>query len=154
MVFLHKRKFIKKIDAARIKQAIQAAEKSTSGEIRVSVAPFFWGKVRPVAETAFVRLGMANAKMRNGILFFIVPSRRKFIILGDKGIHEKVGQEFWEHLASAMSKEFKKGQFLDGLLIGIEEVGKHLAVHFPFNPMTDKNELADDIDFETKNIQS
>jgi len=147
MPIMHRRKLLKEIDPERIKSAIQAAEKRTSGEIRVSVAQFFWGRVRPVAEKAFGRLGMARTKERNGILFFIVPSRRRFVVLGDKGIHDKVGQEFWDALASDLSGEFKKGRFQEGLLKAIADVGERLAAHFPCDGQTDENELPDDVDF-------
>ena len=147
MGIMHRRKLLRQIEPGRIKAAIQEAEQRTSGEIRVSVSQFFWGKVRPVAENAFRRLGVANTKDRNGILFFIVPSRRRFVVLGDEGIHAKVGQDFWDCLTADMSGEFRKGQFQAGLLKGIADVGVNLAVHFPYDPATDKNELSDEIDF-------
>ncbi|MCX6568581.1 MAG: TPM domain-containing protein, partial [Candidatus Aminicenantes bacterium] len=141
---------MKAIDVERVKAAIAAAERSASGEVRVSVAPFFWGNVRRVAEKAFVRLGMTATKDRNGVLFFIVPSRKKFTVLGDEGIHAKVGQDFWESLAGLMSGHFRKGEFTEGLVAAIEESGRQLAAHFPCDPTTDINELPDDIDFGLK----
>jgi uncharacterized membrane protein len=150
MGFISRRKLLKIIDVEKIKEAIAEAEKRTSGEIRISVAPFFWGSVRRVAEKAFIRLGMTGTKARNGILFFVVPSRRRFVILGDEGIHAKVGQEFWDHLAGAVSQEFRKGEFTLGLIKGIQEAGEHLAAHFPYEPLTDRNELPDEIDLGGK----
>jgi uncharacterized membrane protein len=150
MAFMHQSKMIKTVDAGRVKAAIEDAERRTSGEIRVSVSRFFWGRIEPVAWRAFRRLGMAATKERNGILFFIVPARRKFIVLGDEGIHARVGQDFWEGVAAVMSEEFKKGRFSEGLVRGIAEVGKRLAEHFPYDAATDKNELPDDIDFGSK----
>jgi uncharacterized membrane protein len=147
MTVRSRRKLYKVVDVERVKQAIQAAERQTSGEIRVSVAPFFWGRVRRVAERAFVRLDMTATKDRNGILFFIVPARRRFVILGDEGIHARVGQDFWDSLAVLMSEHFRKGEFTDGLVRGIEEAGQKLAVHFPYDSGSDVNELPDDIDF-------
>ena len=96
------------IDKERIKQAIQKAERRTSGEIRVSVSPLFWGDVRKAAEKAFDRLGMTATKDRNAVLFFVVPARRKFVVLGDSGIHEKVGQEFWHHIVRTVSESSSK----------------------------------------------
>lgn len=147
MTLQSRRKLMKAVDVERVKAAIAAAERSASGEVRVSVAPFFWGSVRRVAEKAFVRLGMASTKDRNGILFFIVPSRKKFAVLGDDGIHARVGQDFWESLAGLMSGHFRKGEFTEGLVAAIEEAGRQLAAHFPCDPSTDVNELPDDIDF-------
>jgi len=146
MAFMHKRKMIHRLDREKIKAAITDAERRTSGEIRVSISPFFWGKVRPVAERAFVRLKMTGTKDRNGILFFVVPSRRRFVVLGDEGIHAKVGQEFWDAIAGVLSEEFRKGHFQDGLLRGIALAAEKLAAHFPYDPAADRNELPDDID--------
>jgi uncharacterized membrane protein len=98
-------------------------------------------------ERAFVRLGMTATKDRNAVLFFIVPSRRRFVVLGDAGIHAKVGQEFWEKVAASMADDFRKGDFTRGLVRGIEEAGAQLAAHFPYDPATDRNELPDDVDF-------
>ena len=150
MTFHSRRKLLKAIDVERVKAAIAVAERSASGEVRVSVAPYFWGSVRRVAERAFVRLGMTATKDRNGILFFIVPARKKFAVLGDEGIHAKVSRDFWESLAGLMSGHFRKGEFTEGLVAAIEEAGRQLAAHFPCDPSTDVNELPDDVDFGLK----
>jgi len=147
MAFMHKRKLIRVLDLDKIHAAIKNAEKVTSGEIRVSVSPFFWGKIRPVAERAFHRLKMDATKDRNGILFFVVPSRRRFVVLGDAGIHARVGQEFWNDLAATLSVEFRKGRFQEGLLRGIALAGEKLAATFPYDAAIDRNELPDDVDF-------
>ena len=142
-----RRKLMKAVDVERVKAAIGEAERQTSGEIRVSVARFFWGGVRAAAERAFTRLGMARTKDRNGVLFFIVPARKKFVVLGDAGIHARVGQEFWDCVAGLMSGHFKKGEFTEGLVAAIREAGRELAAAFPYDATVDVNELADDVDF-------
>ena len=150
MFAMSRKKLYRQIDKEKILQSIAAAEQQTSGEIRVSVSPFFWGNVRKVADKAFVRLGMNATRERNGILFFIVPARRKFAVIGDQGIHEKVGQEFWEKLVAAMAADFKLGNFSAGLQKGIAQAGRSLAEHFPYQGEKDVNELPDDIDFGNK----
>ena len=142
-----RKKLLEVIDREKIKDAIQKAEHRTSGEICVSVAPYFWGSVEKAADKAFVRMGVSRTKERNGVLFFVVPSRRKFVVLGDRGIHEHVGQEFWHQVVAAVSGKFRDGDFTGGLVRGIEEVGERLAMHFPYDPASDKDELPDDVDF-------
>lgn len=137
----------RRVDAEAVRRAIEEAEARTSGEIRVSVSTFFFGNVRRTAEAAFVRLGMNRTAERNGILIFVVPSRRAFVVLGDEGIHAVVGQEFWETVAAAISKRFKAGDFTGGLVHGITEVGAQLAEHFPFQGARDRNELPDEVEF-------
>jgi uncharacterized membrane protein len=120
-----------RIDKHRIKQAIQKAEIRTSGQICVTLSPPFWGDVWKAAHRAFERLGMTATKDRNGVLFFVVPARHRFVVLGDCGIHEKVGQEFWHHIARALSERFRHGDLTGGIVAGIEVVGEGLARHFP-----------------------
>jgi uncharacterized membrane protein len=142
-----RRKLLRIIDKDKIQHAIRTAERRTSGEICVSVAPLFWGSVEKAAGKAFVRLGMSGTKERNGVLFFVVPARRRFVVMGDSGIHDRVGQEFWDSIAAVVSEKFREGDFTSGLLEGIERIGEQLAAHFPYDPATDRNELPDKVDF-------
>jgi uncharacterized membrane protein len=147
MAIHSRKKLMKVVDRDKVGEAIRLAELRTSGEVRVSVSRYFWGSVRKVAERAFDRLGMSKTRERNGILFFIVPSRRRFAVLGDEGIHAKVGQKFWETVAARLGEHFHKGEFTEGLVAAIGEAGERLAAHFPYDAETDVNELPDDIDF-------
>ncbi|MEO6568618.1 MAG: TPM domain-containing protein [Opitutaceae bacterium] len=133
------------IDDARVTNAIAAAETRTSGEIRVLLSR---GKApNPVsaAQAHFERLGMKKTAARNGVLIYLSPSSRTFAIIGDTGIHEKCGDAFWRLLAAAMEARFKKGEFTEGLVEGIEHAGKLLAENFPRLP-DDRNELPDKIE--------
>jgi len=147
---MHRRKLRALIDEAVVKEAIAAAEAQTSGEIRVSVSTFFWGDVRRTAERAFDRMGMRATQERNGVLFFLVPSRKKFVVLGDQGIHDRVGQEFWDSVAAAVSERFAQSDFTGGLVHGITEAGRQLAAHFPHQGPRETNELSDEVDFGEK----
>lgn len=142
-----RRQLLASIDTARVKEAIEQAEHQTSGEIAVSVAPFFWGSVDKAARRTFVRLNVHQTHARNGVLFFIVPARRSFVVLGDQGIHDKVGPEFWKGVAAQLTEHFKVGNFTEGLVRGIAEVGRQLAAYFPYDRSSDSNELSDDVDF-------
>ena len=138
-MFLARNRLLRKIDPERVRRAIADAEHHTSGRIRVSVAPWFWGDVRSAAERTFTRLG------RRGVLFFVVPGRRRFVVLGDEDIHAKVGQEFWHDVTAAVAERFRKGDFTGGLVHGIETVGSELAPAMPYDA-TAVEEPPDDID--------
>jgi uncharacterized membrane protein len=142
-----RRKMLQIIDKNRVTSAIAAAERMTSGEISVSIAPIFWGNIETAARKTFARLGMTQTRERNGVLIFVVPARRKFFVLGDSGIHAKVGPEFWQNVAAHLSEHFRSGNFTEGLVRAINEIGEQLAAHFPFVAATDTNELSDDIDY-------
>lgn len=144
---LSRRRLVGLIDGARVRQAIEAAERLSSGEIRVSVSRFFWGDVRRNAEEAFVRLGMANTRQRNAVLFFVVPSRRRFVVLGDTAIHQKVGAEFWRSVGEILGARFHEGDFTGGLVAAIGQVGAELARHFP-RAADDADELPNEVSFD------
>jgi uncharacterized membrane protein len=134
-----------KIDHARVVAAIGAAEKHTSGEIRVVVARHPAADPVAAAQRHFERLGMNQTKERNGVLIFLAPRSRTFAVIGDTAVHEKCGDAFWRLLAAAMTLHFKRGEFTDGLIHGIEKAGGLLADHFP-RSAGDSNQLPDVID--------
>jgi uncharacterized membrane protein len=140
-----RRQIERMMDIGAIQAAIKEAEMRTSGEIRVSISRFFWGSVRRAAERAFVQLDMMKTRDNNGILFFIVPSRKSFAVIGDAGIHAKVGQNFWDRLAGILRDKFRDKQFTEGLLETIKDTGEQLSLHFPYDAEMDVNELPDDI---------
>jgi uncharacterized membrane protein len=135
------------VDAQRVVQAIREAELATSGEIRVSLARYFWGDVEKAAAKAFRRLGMESTRERNGVLVFLVPGRKRFAVLGDVAIHAQVGQAFWEDVAACLSAHFRRGEFTEGLVEGIHLVGDRLASHFPRVRAEGEGELPDEVDF-------
>ena len=65
-IWLTKRKIRELIDVPRVERAIAAAERLTSGEIRVSISPWFWGSPERAADEAFSRLGMTETREHNG----------------------------------------------------------------------------------------
>jgi uncharacterized membrane protein len=140
-------KLLQVIDGTRVKEAIEKAEHQTSGEISVSVTRLFWGDVEKAAWKAFHRLGVSRTRDRNGVLIFVVPARRRFVVLGDAGIHEKVGTEFWTSVAGELSRHFRDGRFTDGLVAAVGQIGTQLATHFPYAAATDVNELSNEVDF-------
>lgn len=124
-------KFTESLDHDRLQQAISAAERRTSGEIRVVVKA---GKVDdPTAGAAreFAKLKMHETAERNAVLFFIAPDARKFAVFGDQGIHEKCGAEFWQGVAAAMETHFRTGDPTAALVEGIGRAGELLASEFP-----------------------
>ena len=135
------------VDEARVVEAIQEAERRSSGQIRVSVAPLFWGRVDRAAEKAFRRLHMDATREHNGVLIFVVPSRRRFTVLGDSGIHSRVAETFWKDVAACLSAHFRDQDFTGGLLEGIGMISQQLADAFPRRADAPGNELPDEVDF-------
>lgn len=133
------------LDETRIITAIRAAEAHTSAEIRVSVDRKAQHAAKDAAAQAFHRLGMHDTLHRNGVLILVQPTAKRFAVLGDRGIHAKVGQVFWDDQAHQLSRAFAAGRFTEGLEAAIAELGRQLALHFPPD-VENPNELSDQID--------
>lgn len=128
---------------------IAAVEKTTTGEIRVSIHRTRSFKERnlsvyDLAMKNFHDLGMHNTKEKTGVLIYLLLSDRKFQIIGDEGINKKVSKEFWDVIAMKVAEYFRENKFLEGLTHAIEEVGKVLQKEFPMKA-GDTNELSNDV---------
>lgn len=136
------KKFFTREEEGQIVTAIREAESKTSGEIRVHLARHCWRSSYEEAVAVFKKLGMTATKERNGVLFYLALRNHEFAVIGDRGIHERVPPDFWDKIRDAMTDDFRKDNFLKGLLDGIRTCGNELARHFP-RKSDDKNELSD-----------
>lgn len=128
---------------------IAANEQKSTGEIRVYVESHCTD-TNPVnrASALFEELGMHVTDAHNGVLIYVALKDRLFAIVGDKGIHERIGgNDYWNAIAAGMILYFKKGDIQGGLCYAIDEVGKALQEYFPFRGGDNINELPDEIMF-------
>lgn len=133
------------LDYQRIEKAITQAEMKTSGEIRVYVEEKCQGETLDRAAEVFEKLEMHKTALRNGVLFYLATKDKKFAILGDGGINTKVGKDFWNEIKSTMLEFLKNGDLNSSLETGINMAGDALSNHFPYDALTDKNELSNEI---------
>lgn len=137
-------KFFTKEEKERIVQAIKEAEKETSGEIRLHIESKCKGDPLQRAMKVFAKLKMHKTALRNGVIIYLAIDDRKFAIYGDKGINEKVPENFWEDVKEVMRQHFKENKHVEGLVKGIAMIGEKLKEFFPYQA-DDINELPDDI---------
>jgi uncharacterized membrane protein len=130
----------------RISQAIEQAEKNTSGEIRVCIEKTCSEDVLDRAANYFAKLDMHRTKLRNGVLIYVATVDRKFAIIGDAGINKAVPDDFWDVTKEAMLAHFKYGELVEGIVTGLNMAGQQLKKYFPYQT-GDTNELSDDIAF-------
>jgi uncharacterized membrane protein len=136
--------FLTATQEKQIIEAIKKSEKNTSGEIRVHIEK---STDKPPMERAlevFHFLKMDATKLRNGVLLYIAVESKKFVILGDEGINNKVPDDFWETEKEMVLSYFSKGEFSKGLVLAINKVGEKLKNFFPYQS-NDTNELSDEI---------
>lgn len=131
---------------AQIVNAIEAAELNTSGEIRVHIENKCKIEVLDRAAYIFKYLEMHKTALRNGVLFYLSVSDKKFAVIGDAGINAKVPADFWNNVKDLVISNFKQEKFTEGLSEGILLAGLQLKEHFPYQS-NDKNELNNEISF-------
>ncbi len=117
-----------------IARAIADLERFTHGEICVHLKAKCKKDPLENAKKVFRRLKMHRTKGKSGILIFIALQSHSFAILGDSGIHEKVGDEFWDQTRDIMVSYFSKGEIAEGILAGVRSAGEKLKLHFPSKP--------------------
>lgn len=141
-------KFFSSKEKNQILAAIGIAEKETSGEIRLYVEnhnPMV--NVMDRAAEVFFSLKMEQTTERNAVLLYMAIKDKELALFADEGIYQKVGAEFWNHAVKDMLAEFSKDNLSNGIEKCILHIGHTLKEKFPFNKLTDHNELPNDIVF-------
>jgi uncharacterized membrane protein len=139
--------FFTREQQTQIRDAIKEAEGETSGEIRVHIETRLRGNVLDRAAWIFKKIGMHATEKGNGVLFYLAVRNKEFAIIGDRGINEKVPENFWDKTKDVLQRHFKSGKYTEGLIEGILMAGKQLREHFP-HKRDDVNELPDEISFD------
>jgi uncharacterized membrane protein len=143
------KKYLSKSDLQEITDVIKNIEKNTSGELRLCIkykAEWHEKKMllRDIAIREFHKLGMQNTKNKTGVLVLILFKDRKFEIIADEGINNRVQQDTWENIAKELSGHFTQSNFKEGIINLLTNIGLLLAEKFP-PEKNDINELPDNI---------
>ena len=143
-----KKNFFTAEEQQLIIDAIQNAERMTSGEVRVFVESkcSYMDAIDRAAEL-FFQLEMQKTNDRNAVLVYVAMKDRQLAVFGDEGIHNKVGNEYWSTEVKKMISNFNRENYAAGIAEVVKDIGVALTKNFPFNNDTDKNELPDDIVF-------
>jgi uncharacterized membrane protein len=130
---------------ARVVDAIRLAELNTSGEVKVHLERFCKGDALDRAKEKFAKLNLHNTALRNAVIVYVAVEDRKAAIFGDEGIHAKVDADYWKTELDMMLAHFKKGEYAEGLIQVVTDIGEKLKAEFPYNADTDTNEVSNEI---------
>ncbi|HDR1933844.1 TPM domain-containing protein [Pasteurella multocida] len=137
------------IDKQQVEKAIFQLEKQTSAELRVYVERKIPRKAQ--VNTGFERalqifdeLGMQATEAHNGVLIYVDFRAHQCAIIGDQGIHQYVGDAFWQQQCDLMISHFRQNAYTQGIIVAIDNIAKELANYFPIQP-DDKNELDNEV---------
>ena len=108
-------------------------------------------EVNQRALQAFYAQNLHNTKDQTGILIFISLLEKRVIILGDRGINEKVEENFWNEELNHILSSIKNNELPQGLSHVIKDMGEKLSTHFPIQA-DDQNQQAFKVDVSFKKI--
>ena len=100
---------------------------------------------RRVQEAAFMQFyssGLYRTRESNGIEIYLSFFERRVVVIGDRGIHEKMGEQHWQSVRDTIIRGIKEGKTCAGICAAIQSCGQALAQHFPYRT-DDVNELSD-----------
>ena len=145
--FSKKREFFTPGQQQQVVEAIQKAEKNTSGEVRFFVESRC-KYVDPVdrAKEIFFSLKMDQTRDRNAVLFYMAIDDKQLALFADEGIYQRVGAGYWNDEVKKIIRAFTKHDFIGGICTVINDIGLALQTEFPYES-NDKNELPDEIIF-------
>lgn len=116
---------------ARIERAIREAEKRTTGRIAVRIVPGSDVDAFERAREEFERAGLHRASLHNAALVLVAPNAHTYAVLGDRALHERVGDAFWRDVVAEMRPYFQRNRLSDAILHAVDRIGGELEKHFP-----------------------
>jgi putative membrane protein len=101
---------------------------------------------RARASRAFHEHGLHRTEQGTGVLVFASLFEHAAVVLGDHGIHERMGDD-WDRAVAALVAGMRAGDPARGFVDAIAVCGAKLAQHFPRDPQARRapNELEDAI---------
>lgn len=132
-----------------IERAVDESERTHAGEIRVAIEQALepgeaWEgrKPRDRALEVFASLGVWDTDANNGVLIYVLLADRDVEIVADRGFNRRVAAGQWAAVCEDMERHFRNGNFREGMLVGVREVGRIIATHYPQAPgQRDEDEL-------------
>ena len=101
-------------------------------------------RVYDAAFMQFYSSGLYKTRESNGIEIYLSCFERQVVVIGDRGIHARMGNAQWDEIRDTILRGIKGGKACDGICAAIERCGQILEKHFPFRH-DDINELSNAI---------
>jgi len=105
-------------------------------------------RVRERAMRMFIERGIHKTRDQSGLLLMLSELEHQVVILGDSGIHEKVGDPGWEGYVERVVQGLRSGKAADSVVSVLTDLGNLLAEHFPPRD-DDSNELSNQVVVES-----
>lgn len=119
---------------ARVERAIRVAEAGTTGHVVVRIVPDANVDAFEKAKAEFESAGLHRTSERNVAMILVAPRARAYAVIGDRALHERVGDEFWSKLVAEMRPALVTGRSADAIVRAVERIGEQFRKDFPAPP--------------------
>ena len=121
-----------------IEAAIGAIESVHQGEIVFAVEASLELRdllrglsARERAVQMFSNLRVWDTECNNGVLLYLLLADKDIEIVADRGVAARVAPEIWRMICGKIEWYFKSRRFEEGIIAGIDLIGRQLAEHYP-----------------------
>ncbi len=136
----------------RVAERIAESEKRHLGQIRFVVesrypsAAVLQGlQPRRRAWQWFGELGVWDTEHNSGVLVYVSFADHAVEIVADRGIAAKVPQSEWQTACEVMLRSFKRGDYVNGLKLGLQETDAILQRYLPCDGSGRSDELSNEV---------
>ncbi len=126
-------------ERAAIARALKTAEEGTTGRIGVRVIPDRECDAFERAEREFLRANLHRHDHANAALILVAPKARRFAVIGDRALHDRVGDAFWRNIVEQTQPYFTRGALCEGIVYAIGRIGEAMHAHFGDAPVEEKS---------------
>jgi uncharacterized membrane protein len=106
------------------------AERGTSARVAIRFIPDTDVDALERAKAEFQKAEMHGHAERNAALILVAPKARQFAVVGDRDLHERVGDAYWNDVIDVMRKCFVAGDITGAVVAGVDQLGNAFREHF------------------------
>jgi len=121
---------VRRAERSRIAHAIGEAERGTTGRIAVRIVPDADLDAFERAKEEFGRIGLHRHPHANAAVILVAPKARRYAIVGDRALHERVGDAFWNGLVEDTGAYLKRGEVDEGIIYAVGRLGDVFRANF------------------------
>lgn len=132
-----------------IRQAVTQAESGHAGEIEVIIEGHLplhlalRGNTQIRAKQLFAEYAVWDTAHNSGVLLYINLCEHQVEILADRGIHQCVDSNHWQHICEQVTILLSKADYVQAVVVGVQLMGETLNAFYADKLKDNGNELDD-----------
>ncbi len=118
-------------DKLAIQSAIDSAEASAVGIIRLHVEKTAGRDIMKRLRDVFNSYGMRDSTFNNNVLIYVAVRDKKVAVFADDGFVSAVNDTFLQDTAEGIAEGFKLGEYGNAVVGAVRSIAAEMSRHFP-----------------------